>query len=164
MAETQAQPHTFLSSLVQQARDLEPDFPSPDDFQRLGIKAFQVSLAPKYDKGLQFEPCFFRPHPDELFQKYPSVVWDDDPQDIQYTKTLKDYIEDALTEHSPENAPIIGRMEYEMMSHVRPERDPYIHAKDVAEMIESHIEAARYGPQEWFTLGDLQDDEQEFWM
>ncbi|KAJ5501244.1 hypothetical protein N7453_006061 [Penicillium expansum] len=27
---------------------------------------------------------------------------EDDPQDIKYTSTLKDYIEDALTEHSPE--------------------------------------------------------------
>lgn len=165
MAKTQAQPHAFLRSLVQQARDLEPDFPSPDDLQRLGIKAFQVSLAPENDKGLQFEPCFFRPHPNKLFQTYPLHVLalENDPQDIQYTKTLKDYIEDALTEHSPENAPIIARMEYKISSDFPPERDPYIHAKDVEKMIESHIRAGRDELGAWFTLGDLRDYKQECW-
>jgi hypothetical protein len=164
MAETQAQPHDFLRSLVQQARGLEPDFPSPDDFQKLGIKAFQVSLAPENDESLQFEPCFFRPHPDKPFQKYPIHVLalEDDPQDIQYTETLKDYIEDALTENSPENAPIIARMEYKMSSDFPPERDPY-NAKDVEKMIESHIRVVRYGTHEWFALGDLRDDKQECW-
>ncbi|KAJ5427084.1 hypothetical protein N7465_002154 [Penicillium sp. CMV-2018d] len=132
MAETQAQPHAFLRSLVQQARDLEPDFPSPDDFQRLGIKAFQVSLAPENDKGLQFEPCFFRPHPDKLFQKYPIYPFalGCDPQEMQYSETLKDFIKDALTEHSPANALIVARMEYEFEARLPPERDPFIHAED----------------------------------
>ncbi|KAJ5868580.1 hypothetical protein N7534_003133 [Penicillium rubens] len=125
MAETQAQSHAFLRSLIQQAKDLEPDFPSPDDFQRLGVQVVQVPLAPENDQGLQFEPCFFRPHPDKLFQKHPIHPLDleNDPQNIQYSETLKDYIEDALTEHSPENAPIIARMEYEMSPHQR-ENDP----------------------------------------
>lgn len=94
MDETQARPHAFLESLVQQVKDLEPDFPSPNDFQRLGVQAVQVPLAPENDKGLQFEPCFFRPHPDKLFQKHPLHAWEleNDPQNIQYTETLKDYI------------------------------------------------------------------------
>ncbi|KAF3030001.1 hypothetical protein E8E15_010978 [Penicillium rubens] len=78
-------------------------------------------------------------------------------------ETLKDYIEDALTEHSPENAPIIARMEYEMSLGFPPERDPYIQAKDVEDMIGSHIRAGRYGPHEWFTLGDILDNEQKCW-
>lgn len=165
MVETQAQPHAFLKSLVQQVKDLEPDFPSPDDFQRLGVQAVQVPLAPENDKGLQFEPCFFRPHPDKLFQKHPLHAWEleNDPQNIQYTETLKDYIKDALTEHSPENAPIIARMEYEISEHVPPERDPYIHAEDVENTIISHIRVGRYGPHEWFTLADLLNDEQKCW-
>ncbi|OQD67912.1 hypothetical protein PENPOL_c003G09508 [Penicillium polonicum] len=165
MAETQAQPHAFLRSLVQQARDLEPDFPSPDDFQRLGIKAFQVSLAPENDKGLQFEPCFFRPHPDKLFQKYPIYPFalGCDPQEMQYSETLKDFIKDALTEHSPANALIVARMEYEFEAKLPPERDPFIHAEDVEGMIEAHIQAIRYGPHEWFSLRNLRGDEQEYW-
>lgn len=165
MAETQAQPHAFLRSLVQQAKDLEPDFPSPDDFQRLGVQVVQVPLAPENDQGLQFEPCFFRPHPHKLFQKHPIHPLDleNDPQNIQYSETLKDYIEDALTEHSPENAPIIARMEYEMSEGFPPERDPYIQAKDVEDMIGSHIQVGRYGPHEWFTLGDILDNEQKSW-
>lgn len=88
---------------------------------------------------------------------------ENDPQNIQYTETLKDYIKDALTEHSPENAPIIARMEYEMWSDFPPERDPYIHAEDVENMINSRIRVRRYGPHEWFTLTDLLNDEQECW-
>ena len=142
MAETQAQPHAFLRSLVQQARDLEPDFLSPEDFQRLGVQAFQVSLAPEHDEGLQFDPCFFRPHPDKLFEKYPVYIYhlEEDPQDIQFT-TFNDYLQNALTEHSPEYAPVIARMEYEDDFDIPLERDPYKHGKDLEEAIEYHITA-----------------------
>ncbi|OQD90061.1 hypothetical protein PENSOL_c062G10752 [Penicillium solitum] len=54
-------------------------------------------------------------------------------------------------------------MEYEMWSDFPPERDPYIHAEDVENMINSHIRVGRYGPHEWFTLADLLNDEQERW-
>lgn len=150
--------------LVQQARDLEPDFLSLEDFQRLGVQAFQVSLAPEHGEGLQFDPCFFRPHPDKLCEKYPIYIYhlEDDPRDIQFT-TLNDYIQDALTEHSPEYAPIIARMEYEEDSDVPPERDPYMHAQDVEEAIESHIKAGRSGPHECFSLVNFRKKDQERW-
>ncbi|KAF4766803.1 hypothetical protein HAV15_010775 [Penicillium sp. str.  len=54
-------------------------------------------------------------------------------------------------------------MEYEMWSDFPPERDPYIHAEDVENMINSRIRVRRYGPHEWFTLTDLLNDEQECW-
>jgi hypothetical protein len=69
MAESQAQPHVFLRSLVQRVEDLEPDFPSPGDLQGLGIQTFEMSLNP--DETLKCDPCYFRPHPDKLLEKYP---------------------------------------------------------------------------------------------
>ncbi|KAI2701906.1 hypothetical protein CBS147332_7682 [Penicillium roqueforti] len=164
MAETQDRPRALLGSLVQQARDLEPDFLSPEDFQRLGVQAFQVSLAPEDGEGLQFDPCFFQPHPDKLREKYLIYIYhlEDDPRDIQFT-TLNDYIQDALTEHSPEYAPIIARMENEEDFDVPPERDPYMHAQDVEEAIESHIKAGRSGPHEWFSLVNFRKKDQERW-
>lgn len=76
---------------------------------------------------------------------------------------MKDYIEDALTERSPEYAPIIARMEYEQDLDYLPGRNPYIHAEDVEKAIESHIKARRYGPHNWIMLAHLRDDDQVFW-
>jgi hypothetical protein len=46
---------------------------------------------------------------------------------VDHSPSPKDGLDD-----SPENAPIIARMEYEMSLGFPPERDPYIQAKDVA--------------------------------
>lgn len=92
------------------------------------------------------------------------LALEDDPQNIQSTPTLKEPIKDVLTEKSPENAPMVARMEHGMIPDFPPERDPSIHsAKDAEKAIELHIQMGRYGSHEWFLLGDLGDDERECW-
>lgn len=77
--ETQRTRRSALKHFYQRLENWESFFLSPDDLQSLGIKAFQVGIAD--DGTLQFDPCFFRPHPDRVLQKYPidpSEFTDDD--------------------------------------------------------------------------------------
>ncbi|CAG7955238.1 unnamed protein product [Penicillium salamii] len=83
----------FLESLRRKLYDFEPLFVSPDDLQRLDIQASQVSLTSANE--LKFNPCFFRPHPDRLFEKYPPV----DETDIGPPRFVPDV--QKLIDHDP---------------------------------------------------------------
>ncbi|KAJ6190836.1 hypothetical protein N7519_000857, partial [Penicillium mononematosum] len=118
------QPHAFLSSLFQRLEDLEPDFPSPEDLQGLGIQTFEVPFDPD-EETLKFNPCFFRPHPDKLLEKYPirPDVEEDYPETVMKippARTIQEYIADSPTKYPPHTAPILenlteeDRDEYEM--------------------------------------------------
>ncbi|KAJ5808741.1 hypothetical protein N7474_010010, partial [Penicillium riverlandense] len=61
--------HGVLKQLYQRVKDYEPFFLSPGDLQDLGIQARQVGITD--DGVLQFHPCFFRPYPERVLQKYP---------------------------------------------------------------------------------------------
>ncbi|CAG7927501.1 unnamed protein product [Penicillium olsonii] len=109
MGETDPQPLAFLKSLLCELKKSESDFLSSGDLTRLGVKAFQVGLG--VDEALQFNPCFFRPHPEKVFEKYP-ICPDEDLEwslrDVGYVRTLEDFQAGALKDHSPEAA----RIEY----------------------------------------------------
>ncbi|KAJ5681738.1 uncharacterized protein N7477_001678 [Penicillium maclennaniae] len=47
----------------------KPWFFSPGDLQGLGIQTLQIDVTG--DGTLEFDPCFFRPHPERVLQKYP---------------------------------------------------------------------------------------------
>ncbi|KAJ5188190.1 hypothetical protein N7491_004514 [Penicillium cf. griseofulvum] len=70
--ETQ-EPHGFLKRLYQRVEAFEANHPLHDDLQWLGIQVSQVATV---NETILFDPCFFRPHPERLLQKYPV---DDDP-------------------------------------------------------------------------------------
>ncbi|KAJ5849109.1 hypothetical protein N7534_007798 [Penicillium rubens] len=72
------EPHDFLKSLFRQLRVFESDHPSFDDLQKLGIKVSQVATVG--DELIQFDPCFFLPHPDRLLKKYPVEADPDTPR------------------------------------------------------------------------------------
>ncbi|OQE14761.1 hypothetical protein PENFLA_c035G10519 [Penicillium flavigenum] len=123
MTESQSRPHAFLRSLFQRLKDLEPDFPSPEDLQGLGIQTFEVPFDPD-EETLKFNPCFFRPHPDKLLEKYPihpEVEQDyrEDYMKIPHARAIQEYIQDSPTKYPPHTAPILenfteDRDEYEM--------------------------------------------------
>jgi hypothetical protein len=68
-AQTPIRRRGILKHLYQRIKDYESFFLSPSDLQGLGIQAFQVGITD--DGVLQFHPCFFRPHPERVLQKYP---------------------------------------------------------------------------------------------
>jgi hypothetical protein len=72
------EPHGFLKLLSWQLRVFEPNHPSLDDLQRLGIQVSQVATVG--DELIQFDPCFFLPHPDRLLKKYPVEADPDTPR------------------------------------------------------------------------------------
>lgn len=95
--ETHPAPHKFLNALYYQVHGFEPDFPSPSDLQMLGIQAFQVATV--NDETIQFDPCFFLPHPERLLQKYPhedsSAPSLSKPRTLRgLTPTLEDFLKD----------------------------------------------------------------------
>lgn len=59
----------YLQALLEELYDFESLFLSPDDLEMLDVQASQVSLTSENE--LSFNPCFFRPQPDGLFEKYP---------------------------------------------------------------------------------------------
>lgn len=63
-AETNVESHGVLMQIYHRVTDSEPWLLHHDAFQELGIHATQVALTE--DGSLQFEPCFFRPHPEKL--------------------------------------------------------------------------------------------------
>jgi hypothetical protein len=58
-----------VKHLYQQFGISKPWFFSPDDLQGLGIQTLQIDVTG--DGSLQFDPCFFRPYPERVLQKYP---------------------------------------------------------------------------------------------
>jgi hypothetical protein len=67
---------SVLHSLYLRVKEYKPFFLSLDDLKVLGIQASQVETS--QDGDINFNPCFFQPHPDRVLQKYPL----DDPNDI----------------------------------------------------------------------------------
>lgn len=63
-AGTNVEPHGALMQLYHKIKDCKSWLLHHDALQTLGIRATQVALTGK--ESLQFEPCFFRPHPEKL--------------------------------------------------------------------------------------------------
>lgn len=69
VADARAMRVDSLKRLHQQLRSCNSVFLSPDDLQKFGIQASQIDMTE--DGGLQFDPCFFQPHPERVLEKYP---------------------------------------------------------------------------------------------
>lgn len=178
MAETQTKPHAFLRNLTKQIEGSHPDFPSPDDFQELGIEVFQVPISPEPYGDIQFTPCFFRPNPDKLFEKHPihhTFEREACLRSLPRARTLQDFIDDALTEHSPEFAPIFAKQEF-LLLHDREyvedietdfqlEFDTYFSTFEIHEIMHDHMGVVREGPSDYqFRLDDLRYPMQRAWQ
>lgn len=94
----------YLEALLEELYDFESLFLSPDDLQWLDVQAFQVSLTSGNE--LNFNPCFFRPYPDGVFEKYPSVEGQD--SDVEYFPSFQEIIDRDPS--NPINA-IIAKLE-----------------------------------------------------
>ncbi|CAG8424108.1 unnamed protein product [Penicillium salamii] len=168
-----SEPHSFLRNLVQQSFTFKSRLLSVEDLHSLQIRVRQVDLCPQDGVTLQFEPCFFRPPPDKLLEKYPihpdvdEVIYE--VPYLEPIRTLQDFIDDALTEHSPEFAPVVAKAEYEMLQrdsaytacpdgvseYAWEEFDPEEHTFYVAIYLENHPRVPRQGPFDGFNLDYL---------
>jgi len=79
--EVKAQRDETLKQLYQQVQNSGSVFLSPEDLQTFGIQASEVGIIE--DGTLQFNPCFFRPYPERVLEKYPI-----DPQELPSIDTL----------------------------------------------------------------------------
>ncbi|KAJ5365422.1 hypothetical protein N7517_008308 [Penicillium concentricum] len=158
---SQAKPHAFIRSLAQQVADLEPDFPSPEDFQELGIQTFEVSLNPDKTE-LKFDPCFFQPHPENVVEKYPLHPEVDQEYRhnhlmIPHIRTIQDFINADPKRYPPELAPIPKNLTIWDRSLYEMENDAYGQAEDIAHVIDGHLSALRQGPSDYYTLQHLRN-------
>lgn len=101
---TQADSLDFLKCLLQQLQACETDFPSPDYLERLQIQAIQVDLAD--NQTLQFDPCFFQPHPEGILHKYEAVYDKDKRMPRLSIPTLAQVLEE-IQEDYPNNKDIL---------------------------------------------------------
>ncbi|KGO74966.1 hypothetical protein PITC_032040 [Penicillium italicum] len=95
------EPHGFLKRLSRQLKAFEFNHPSHDDLQRLGIQVSQVAAVD--DEIMLFDPCFFRPHPDRLLQKYPinlNPEENEKPPRLRLVPTFEEILEDCQEEYS----------------------------------------------------------------
>ncbi|KAJ5960882.1 uncharacterized protein N7479_008032 [Penicillium vulpinum] len=165
----QAQRHAFLRSLFQQVRDFEPDFPSPDEIQRLGIQVSEVSPADTNDGTLQFEPCYFKPHPEKLLEIcliHPDLEPDEQPHTISSVRSVQDLMNEWPTKYPPGVAPILTNLRWSERLDYDLDHTAFDQAYEIDAVIDSHLGASRQGtsinglPDE-FRLEQLRD--QEYW-
>lgn len=95
-----AEAKASLKRLQQQVRSCESVFLSPDDLQMFGIQASQIDMTE--DGRLQFDPCFFQPHPERVLEKYPLDPLNMD-EDMEPLNLRPDY--DAILEKYSEVFP-----------------------------------------------------------
>jgi hypothetical protein len=62
----------YFTAVWWQFEDCKSTFLSPSDLRTFGIEACQVDIAD--DETLQFEPCFFKPHPPGVLRNHPIDV------------------------------------------------------------------------------------------
>ncbi|CAG8040312.1 unnamed protein product [Penicillium nalgiovense] len=134
----------------------------------LGIRAFQVPTT--NDESIQFDPCFFLPHPERLLQKYPrdnsSNVISSHPRTLRDpTPTLEDNLkdEDGDLPSDPEDRLRVAKSRLEFTLDWRDDwKDEwYTHANIVHNYINAHIGATREGPTGRLHLSDLVN--QRYW-
>ncbi|CAI7653377.1 unnamed protein product [Penicillium viridicatum] len=167
MAESQAQPHAFLRSLSQQVKDFEPDFPSRGDLEGLGIQTFEVPFDPNENGALKFDPCFFKPHPEKLLQKYPIPPRVQKQYEVHlniaHIRTIQDFIEKGLgvTEYPPGVVPILENLSCLDRPTYLIENEAYSQSQGLERVISSHLSTPRRGPSDSFTLEHLRN--QAYW-
>lgn len=175
MAEKQTEPHAFLRNLTKQLEGPHSDFPSSDDFQKLGIEVFQVPIAPEPYGTIQFTPCFFRPNPDKLFEKYPIHHTNEREaylRSLPRARTLQDFIDDALIENCPGLVPMVAKEEFlhdreyveDIEFNFSFEFDIYLQTFEVHAVVDSMMGVVREGPPDYkFRLDDLRYPMQRPW-
>lgn len=181
MASTDHEPHARLSFLLQQSRTIQSHLLTTEDLHTLGVRVERVPLCPQDEAAVQFDPCFFRPYPDKLLHKYPiHPELDENAPDLphlKYIRTLQDFVDDALTEHSPEFAPVVARAEYEFFQRDAPftdcpdgvspyawdEFDPASHSLWVTMDIFNHLRVQRQGSFDGFDLEYIRLQRQTNW-
>ncbi|KAJ5594921.1 uncharacterized protein N7459_001129 [Penicillium hispanicum] len=136
--------HSDLKHLYQRVQNCESWFLSPDDLQGLGIHAFQVGIT---ENGiLQFHPCFFRPHPERILQKYalnPSQYM----PELNYRPNLDSIFKRIVEEHPDlENPFKVAMRRYESDVDVSCRLDEWsIRAREIQDHIERQMKARRRG-------------------
>ena len=63
--------HRYVVRLFRRIHRFEPNFPSAEQMRRFRVKATEVPLADTDDGTLDFNPCYFKPHPSNLLERYP---------------------------------------------------------------------------------------------
>ncbi|KAJ9487299.1 hypothetical protein VN97_g6032 [Penicillium thymicola] len=181
--ETHSAPHEFLYALYNRVHGFEPNLPSPSDLQMLGIQAFQVATT--NDETIQFDPCFFLPHPERLLQKYPL----DDSSGTSLSRprtlrdpnpTLEDFLKDEDRDPSPDRGVVFTvkavwkdedrgpspdpeakledakvRLKWALRTRDEFKDEWYTHADEVYGHVDQQVHACRKGPTGTFYLPDL---------
>lgn len=163
----QAQPHAFLRSLYQQVRDLQPDFPSSDEIRRLGVQVSKVSPADTDDGTLEFKPCYFKPHPDKLFEIYPihpELEAEQHPDPVPPVRTVQDLMDEWPTKYPLGTAPILANLKCAELEDYELDRIAFDQAQEVNDVIDSHLTVTRQGPPsggpfDYLSLDELRDQE-----
>ncbi|CAG8025563.1 unnamed protein product [Penicillium salamii] len=146
---SRAQDCRYIRRLYEQVKDLEPDFPSTDDFKRLGIKVFQAPLADTDDGTILFDPCYFKPHPDKLLEKYPvhpHVEARDRPEPILPSKRIRDYMKRSPDDYKPWTLPIFANLNRQDRNKYDMEHDFYSQATCLEQRLDAHLSVTRLIP------------------
>ncbi|CAI7631196.1 unnamed protein product [Penicillium glandicola] len=142
------QPHGSLKRLYQQLKAFEPNHPSQDDLDRLGIQVSQVATV--NDGIILFDPCFFRPHPDRLLQYplNPDPEENGKPPRLRLVPTFDEILEDCQEEYSdPEEVQLAVESQIKVLQDLEFDKDWYMQGLSVHDCIEWQLSASRIHPE-----------------
>ncbi|KAJ5426364.1 hypothetical protein N7465_001434 [Penicillium sp. CMV-2018d] len=155
------EPHDLLKRLSWQLKAFELNHPSNDDLQRLGIQVSQVATV--NDEIILFNPCFFRPHPDRLLQKYPvnsDPEENEKPPRLRLVPTFDEILEDCQEEYSnPEEAQQAVESQIEALQDLQYDEDWYMQGLSIYDYMDWQLHASRTIQPGICCLWDLGDQE-----
>lgn len=138
------EPYGLLKRLSRQLKAFEPDHPSNDDLQRLGIQASRVATV---NDEIIFNPCFFRPHPDRLLQKYPvnpDPEENEKPPRLRLVPTFDEILEDCQEEYSdPEKVQQAVESQIETLQDLQCDEDWYMQGLSIYNYMGWQLNASR---------------------
>ncbi|KAJ6186356.1 hypothetical protein N7519_007657 [Penicillium mononematosum] len=154
-----------LNSLYLKLKDYQSIFLTVEDLKLLGVEASRVGI---FNEQLQFDPCFFRPHPERVLHKYP--LGRNDIERLDSPPTLYDFLNEAKKFSTDEKEQLTiakssHKAHYEDSTHCGCDSI----ALDAYEHVDSHLtRPRRRNPddekfRDWFHLESLTDFEYFDW-
>ncbi|KAJ9480805.1 hypothetical protein VN97_g12724 [Penicillium thymicola] len=128
-----------------------------------GLESKYPKFATVNDEIVLFNPCFFRPHPDRLLQKYPVNLDPEEnekPPRLRLVPTFDEILEDCQEEYSdPEEVQQAVESQIEALQNLQYDEDWYMQGLPVYHYIGWQLHASRTIQPGIYCLWDLGDQE-----
>ncbi|KAJ6003142.1 hypothetical protein N7451_005689 [Penicillium sp. IBT 35674x] len=148
--QSQIRRYAIVKHLYQKFGNSMPWFFSSGDLQGLGIQVLHPDISD--DGALQFDPCFFRPYPERVLQKWLLII---PPQTIPPLTARPDVTSMIQMEEETGIKNEAARATYKAAKKLYGPDEWEDHARQTHRYIDAHLECARIGLPEGYSLLSL---------